>query len=83
MEADILVQGFQESINMHQIKYTRFIADGDSSVYSHLRQKVVYGHEILKTECKNHVIKNYGKQLYTIKKDTRINKSGRSHSQEI
>lgn len=32
MEADILVEGFQRSQEMHGLRYLSFIGDGDSSV---------------------------------------------------
>lgn len=66
MESTILVEGFQQSVEMHGMRYLFFIGDGDSSVYSKLREKVSYGHMIKKTECKNHVIKNYTSALYKV-----------------
>ncbi|KAJ8909537.1 hypothetical protein NQ315_002087 [Exocentrus adspersus] len=72
MEADIIVEGFNRSIAMHGIRYKHFIADGDSSTYAHLKTKVPYGQRIYKTECRNHVLKNYSKHLYNVKDDKRI-----------
>ncbi|KAK4880779.1 hypothetical protein RN001_008925 [Aquatica leii] len=72
MEADIIVEGFNKSINMHVVRYKYFIADGDSSTFPNLRTKVPYGPSIMKTECKNHVIKNYSKHLYNLKNDKSI-----------
>lgn len=66
METTILVEGFQKSVEMHGMRYLFFIGDGDSSVYSQLREKVSYGQMIKKTECKNHVIKNYTSALYKV-----------------
>lgn len=66
MESAILVEGFEKSVEMHGIKYLNFIGDGDSSVFAQLREKVSYGMEIKKTECKNHVIKNYTGALYKV-----------------
>lgn len=43
MEADIIVEGFCSSIEMHNLKYKQFIADGDSSVYAKIQEKVPYG----------------------------------------
>ncbi|XP_049821547.1 uncharacterized protein LOC126265075 [Aethina tumida] len=70
MEQDIIVEGFNNSIEMHGLKYLKFIADGDSSVFKNIKEKVPYGHEVVKIECMNHVLKNFSKNLYKIKKDT-------------
>lgn len=67
MEADIIVEGFCRSIEMHHLRYKTFIADGDSSVYSKIMEKVPYGREVAKIECVNHTVKNYGKALRKIK----------------
>ncbi|KAF2898662.1 hypothetical protein ILUMI_07511, partial [Ignelater luminosus] len=42
MEADIIVQEFSMSEEMHGVRYTRFIADGDSSIYLKIQEKVPY-----------------------------------------
>ncbi|KAJ8969611.1 hypothetical protein NQ317_001975 [Molorchus minor] len=68
MEQDIIVEGFNNSLTMHEVKYSKFIADGDSSVYAKIKEKVTYGSEVVKVECMNHVLKNYSKSLYKIKK---------------
>ncbi|KAK9708013.1 hypothetical protein QE152_g27496 [Popillia japonica] len=39
MEADFLVEGFNKSVELHNIKYTTFIGDGNSNVYSRLKEK--------------------------------------------
>ena len=66
METAILVEGFQNSVEMHGVRYLLFVGDGDSSVFSQLREKVSYGKLIKKSECKNHVIKNYTSALYKV-----------------
>ncbi|KAJ8916477.1 hypothetical protein NQ315_014696, partial [Exocentrus adspersus] len=43
MEADIVVEGFNDSIITHDLKYKYFIADGDSTVFSKIKQNVSYG----------------------------------------
>lgn len=48
MEADILVEGFQRSQEMHGLRYLSFIGDGDSSVYANLRENVSYGQKLKK-----------------------------------
>lgn len=66
MESDIIVEGFQQSENMHNLRYLSFVGDGDSSVFANLKEKVSYGNQIKKIECKNHVIKNYTSALYKV-----------------
>ncbi|CAG9857125.1 unnamed protein product [Phyllotreta striolata] len=68
MEAHMVVQGEE----MHGQRYMKFIADGNSSVYKHITEKVTYGTDVKKIECTNHALKNYGKRLRDIKKDTTI-----------
>ncbi|KAK9752198.1 hypothetical protein QE152_g4422 [Popillia japonica] len=36
MESDIIVEGFKNSLEMHGIKYTKRVGDGDSSVHKKL-----------------------------------------------
>ena len=60
METDIILEGFLEAEKVHGVRYTRFIGDGDSSVYPTLLQCVpVWGHVIEKLECANHACKCY------------------------
>ena len=60
METDIIVQGFQEAETKYGLRYTKFVGDGDSSVYPSLITGVPqWGHAIHKIECANHAIKCY------------------------
>lgn len=77
MEADIIVEGFCSSVEMHGVRFKEFIADGDSSVHSEIRKRVPYGLDVQKWECTNHVLKNYTKHLYKVKGDTSISLAGR------
>lgn len=77
MEADVVVEGFSLSEEMHSVRYLQFIADGDSSVYANIKQKVPYVESVSKIECTNHALKNYGKNLRKIKSDTTIDLKGR------
>nr|XP_018909224.1 PREDICTED: uncharacterized protein LOC109038579 [Bemisia tabaci] len=74
MEADIIVEGFNKSEEMHKITYMYLIADGDSSVHKSVIERVSYGHEVQKLECVNHLMKNVSKRIYefqaTLKDDT-------------
>ncbi|GLV59778.1 hypothetical protein CBL_21036, partial [Carabus blaptoides fortunei] len=61
MESDIIVEGFLCSEQMHGIKYTQLIVDGDSSVHRKLLETRHYGNNLLveKTECSNHLLRTY------------------------
>lgn len=72
MEADGIVEGFKCSLDMHKIKYTTIIGDGDSSVTSALNESLPYGHmtSIKKIECSNHLLRNYCTKLKNLTKKT-------------
>lgn len=60
MESDIILEGFCKAESTHGVRYTQFIGDGDSSVYTTLLQHVpVWGRDIVKIECANHACKCY------------------------
>ena len=63
METDIIVEGFKKCEQQHGIRYTTFIGDGDSSVYSSLVEAVPWGYSIKKVECANHSLKCYRSAL--------------------
>ncbi|CAG9814671.1 unnamed protein product [Phaedon cochleariae] len=69
----MVVDGFNQSEEMHGVRYLKFIGDGDSSVFSKIQHSVRYGKEVRKIECTNHALENYGKRLRTMKEDTQIN----------
>lgn len=46
MKSDIIVEGFRQSMVMHNLIYYKLIGDGDSSV-------------LKKIECANHILRNY------------------------
>ncbi|KAH8036449.1 hypothetical protein HPB51_000571 [Rhipicephalus microplus] len=71
MESDIIVEGFQRSVEMHGVEYRTFIGDGDSSVLHQILTKVEYGRFVKKRECANHVVKCYTTRLYGIAKETK------------
>ena len=49
MESDIILEGFKQAEAVHGVRYTMFVGDGDSSVYSTLIQCVpVWGRFIEK-----------------------------------
>ena len=60
MEINIILEGFKLAEQVHGVRYTRFIGDGDSSVYPTLIQNVPgWGYAIKKLECANHGCKCY------------------------
>ena len=64
MEADIIATGFQISEEMHGVRYTQVIRDGDSSVLHNIRTVILsYGRDIDKVECANHAAKGYRSKL--------------------
>ncbi|KAJ1521748.1 hypothetical protein ONE63_003384 [Megalurothrips usitatus] len=67
MEADIIAEGFLQSTQLN-LKYSTIIADNDSSVYPRLMALQPYGPQcpVKKIECKNHLSRNYRKNLKAI-----------------
>ena len=70
MQADIIASGFKVSEQMHGLRYTELIGDGDSSVL-HTSQTIVlsYGRHVTKVECANHCVKYYKSRLEQLVKD--------------
>ena len=68
MESDAIVEGFRSSVEMHGIKYTKLIGDGDSSVHRKLIDALPYGSSQLveKIECRNHILRNYCSRLQAV-----------------
>ncbi|KAF5292866.1 hypothetical protein FQR65_LT11118 [Abscondita terminalis] len=61
MEAQVILDGFSCSVEMHGLKYKQLIGDGDSSVYNKIKNNKPYGPNffIEKIECRNHILRNY------------------------
>ena len=52
MEANIIATGFQISEEMHGVRYTQVIGDGDKSVLHNIHTRVLsYGRNVDKVEC--------------------------------
>lgn len=68
MEADIMVQGFRQSIPMHNITYHKLIGDGDSSVLKKIMLAKPYGNnlDVKKIVYANHILRNYLNRLLDI-----------------
>ena len=64
MESDIIVEGFCRSMDMHGVMYSKFIGDGDSSVFQKIQEVMPYAlRYVEKIECRNHVLRNYSNNL--------------------
>ena len=48
METDIILEGFRTCEQQHDVRYTSFIGDGDSSVYPTLISSIPWGYAITK-----------------------------------
>ena len=53
----------------HGLRYTNFIADGDSSVHATLISGISAGDIFMKQECTNHAVKCYRAALENLVKD--------------
>ena len=69
MELDIITEGFQRSEQMHKLRFTQLVGDGDSSVFYSVALNVTYGRRVKKVECANHAIKCYRSHLEALLKD--------------
>ena len=70
MEADIILEGFRQSENMHGLRYLWLVGDGDSSVYHSVVTGVPsYGRDITKVKCANDTVKCYRNLLEALCND--------------
>ena len=70
MEVDIIASGFKVSEEMHGLRYTELIGDGDSSVLHTIQTTVLsYGRHFTKVEYANHCVKCYKSRLEQLVKD--------------
>lgn len=71
MESSILVEAFKKSEADYGCRYKRLIADGDSSVFKKIVDSRPYKNlTIEKTECRNHLFRNFRTNLKKILLDT-------------
>lgn len=68
MEADIIVEGFKQSLKSNNLIYSHLIGDGDSSVMKKINLAKPYGNDVIvkKVECTNHILRNYSNRLKDI-----------------
>lgn len=64
MEASSIAEGFQKSMEMYGVKYSKMIGDGDSNVYKLVLDLRPYDDiTVEKIECKNHLLRNVCNKL--------------------
>ncbi|GFX50973.1 uncharacterized protein TNCV_2733241 [Trichonephila clavipes] len=69
MEVDWMLRIFNRSENLHNLKYSNYIGDGDTKTFNALSENKPYGddHLIQKIECVGHVQKRMGTRLRKLK----------------
>lgn len=73
MEANIVVEGFKLSESVYNVKYSKVIADGDSSCYKKILEARPYsGTTVEKIECRNHLLRNYCTKLRALSEQSKI-----------
>lgn len=70
MEAAAATDIFARSVRLYNLRYTRFIGDGDTNSFKTVFESDPYGPDIKieKIECVGHVQKRMGTRLRTLKK---------------
>lgn len=69
MEVDAVIEMFQRSESLHNVKYVNYIGDGDSKTYKGIVVANPYGNvPVAKKECIGHVQKRAGTRLRNVKK---------------
>ncbi|GFU56841.1 uncharacterized protein TNCV_88021 [Trichonephila clavipes] len=69
MEVDGALSIFQRSVQRYDVRYTKYLGDGDSKAFDNIVKNEVYGDNctITKLECIGHVIKRMGSRLRRFK----------------
>ncbi|XP_071569569.1 uncharacterized protein [Temnothorax nylanderi] len=69
MEVDAVIEMFQRSEELYQVKYADYIGDGDSKTFKGILDSEPYENfNVLKKECIDHVQKRMGTRLRNLKK---------------
>lgn len=69
IESAAIVEGFNRSMEMHNLIYATLVADSDSSVYKRILDNDPYGEykvQVQKIECTNHLLRNFGRRINDI-----------------
>ena len=71
MEPEAAEVLWKRSMELHNMKYTIFVGDGDSKAHDRVVREQPYGQEveIQKEECMNHVEKRIGTALRNLVQD--------------
>ncbi|XP_018338797.1 PREDICTED: uncharacterized protein LOC108746486 [Trachymyrmex septentrionalis] len=79
MEVDAVVEMFLRSEQLHRVRYSNYIGDGDAKTFKAILDIEPYGHEfkIKKNECIGHVEKRMGSRLRNIKKSAKLGGKGK------
>ncbi|GFW06127.1 uncharacterized protein TNCV_4479181 [Trichonephila clavipes] len=69
MEVDGALSIFQRSVQRYDVRYTKYLGDGDSKAFDNIVKNEVYGDNctITKLECIGHVMKRMGSRLRRFK----------------
>ncbi|GFX97904.1 uncharacterized protein TNCV_4905551 [Trichonephila clavipes] len=69
MEVDRALSIFQRSVQRYDVRYTKYLGDGDSKAFDNIVKNEVYGDNctITKLECIGHVMKRMGSRLRRFK----------------
>jgi len=73
MEVDAAVEMFSRSEELHNIRYSSYISDGDSKTFKGIVESQPYSEDciVVKKECVGHVQKRMGARLRKLKKETK------------
>lgn len=72
MEVDAVIEMFQRSQTLHDVKYANYIGDGDSKTFKGIVDAKPYENfTVLKKECIDHVQKRMGTRLRNLKKQVK------------
>ncbi|GFV67159.1 uncharacterized protein TNCV_3669141 [Trichonephila clavipes] len=76
MEVDGALSTFQRSVQRYEVRYTKYLRDGNSKAFDNIVKNRVYGDNctITKLECIGHVIKRMGSCLRRFKAKMRAQK---------
>lgn len=66
MEGTGIMRVFKRSQELYDLRYTRYLGDGDSKSYTDVSNANIYDVDIVKEECCGHVQKRMGKALINV-----------------
>lgn len=79
MEVDAIKDMFRRSWEMHEVRYAKYIGDGDTKTFKALLEDKPYGDDLIvkKKECVGHVEKRMGSRLRNVKKTKKLGGKGK------